>query len=154
MSGKKVQRRGALGKGGSPATEEMRDECKRKLLQALAEGYSSTEASRRAGISRSLAYQWRHNDEFREAWEAAQEEGTDRLEDEMVKRALSGSDTLLIFALKARRRSVYGDLHAVRVMGYDGGAVKHQIEDTRPGVEDLYVQYSELFPEMITHEEK
>lgn len=67
------------------------------------------------------------DDEFRRDWEDAIEAGTDRMEDEMLRRAVEGvdepiyqggkkagtvkrySDTLMIFSLKARRPEKYRD---------------------------------------------
>ena len=79
-----------------------------------------------AGFGRRSAYGWRDDDEsFAADWEAAVETGTDLMEDEMRRRAIDGidepkfhdgqvcgyvrkySDTLLIFALKARRPDKY-----------------------------------------------
>ena len=43
------------------------------------------------------------DDLFSAQWEDAFEAGTDTLEDELTRRALTGSDACLIFALKGRR---------------------------------------------------
>jgi Bacteriophage Sf6, terminase small subunit-like len=72
------------------------------FLAELAAGGSVQRACLAARIGRSAAYAWRENDEdFAAAWEDAYEAGTDRLEDELTRRALDGSDTCLIFALKS-----------------------------------------------------
>jgi Bacteriophage Sf6, terminase small subunit-like len=98
------------------------------FLGALTEGVSVTAACDRAVITRRTVYDWRDADpEFAKAWDEAIEAGTDRLEDEAVRRAYEGiddpvfyqgvkcgvvrkySDTLLIFMLKARRPEKFKD---------------------------------------------
>jgi hypothetical protein len=65
-------------------------------------------ACRAAGISRAQAYRERKNNRrFAADWADAEEDATETLEAEARRRALSTSDTLLIFLLKARRPSVY-----------------------------------------------
>ncbi len=103
---------------GAPFDENRR----RKFLSSLRLGYSVAHAAALAGSGRSTVY--RHRDEdpkFAEVWDAAVGEGTDRLEDEAVRRAVHGvkdpvfhdgkivgarlrySDALLITLLNARR---------------------------------------------------
>ena len=78
------------------------------FLRAVAGGATISAAAQAAGISRRTAYQWRNRySTFAAAWDDALETGTDRLEEEAVRRALGGSDTLLIFLLKARRPHIY-----------------------------------------------
>jgi hypothetical protein len=98
------------------------------FLDALANGLSVYRATRAAGITRITAYKWRDNDEeFAERWAIAVEEGTDRLEDEAMRRAMDGverpmvqggevvalvkeySDSMMTMMLKGRRRSKFGD---------------------------------------------
>lgn len=80
------------------------------FLTALAHGASVTEACRLAGVSRQHAYRCRaRSSSFAQQWLDAQEEGTDALEDEATRRAFAGSDTLLMFLLKARRPEKYRD---------------------------------------------
>jgi hypothetical protein len=75
-----------------------------KFLTELADGQSVASAAAAIGLSRQALYKQRAGDEgFAAEWDNAVETGTDSLEDEAVKRAKSGSDTLLIFMLKARR---------------------------------------------------
>ncbi|GIV16005.1 MAG: hypothetical protein KatS3mg022_3422 [Armatimonadota bacterium] len=81
-----------------------------KFLAALARGCSVSQAARLAGVSRQHAYRCRQrSNTFAQQWEDAWEQGTDALEDEAVRRALAGSDTLLMFLLKARRPEKYRD---------------------------------------------
>lgn len=92
-----------------------------RLLRQLALGKSVSAACKLEGIGRTAYYEWRKQDPaFAEAADEAIEQGTDRLEDEAMRRALnrkSPSDTLLIFLLKARRREIYGDKQAVEQSG-------------------------------------
>jgi len=65
-------------------------------------------ACRLAGVSRATAYRARQRSpKFAQEWHDAWESGTDLLEDTAFERALAGSDTLLIFLLKARRPEVF-----------------------------------------------
>ena len=62
------------------------------------------EACKAAGIGRRTAYDERQRDEqFALAWADVLEEATEELEQVAVRRAREGSDTLLIFLLKAHR---------------------------------------------------
>jgi len=92
---------------------------KKRFLAVLAAGHSVMTAAEAAGVARQTVYRWRQEDEaFARAWDEAIEAGTDRLEDEALRRAFAGSDTLLIFLLKARRPAKYRDTHHVQ---HDGG---------------------------------
>lgn len=91
-------------------TEKKEQEQREKFLAALKAGASVSKAATDAGIPRRTAYNWRDADKtFAESWDDAIEEGTDRLEDEGVKRGLATSDTMLIFMLKARRPEKFKD---------------------------------------------
>ena len=83
-------------------------EVRARFLAALSDGLSVTAAAIAAGARRSAMYGWRAEDPlFAEAWDEAIEEGTDKLEDEARRRALNGSDQLIMFMLKARRPAKY-----------------------------------------------
>jgi hypothetical protein len=74
------------------------------FLDTLADGASIARACQAAGIARSVAYHWRSTrPDFRDAWDQAIEDGTDRLEDSLFARAIETSDVAAIFLLKARR---------------------------------------------------
>jgi len=61
-----------------------------------------------AGIDRDTAYWRRQRDEtFAARWAQAEQDAIDVLEAEARRRALSVSDTLLIFLLKAHRPALY-----------------------------------------------
>lgn len=95
------------------------------FLNALREGYSVAGACAASGVARRTAYDWRNADPiFCAAWEDAVEEGTDELEDEAVKRAKEGSDTLLIFMLKSRRPETYKDRAWHEHTGPRGGPIQ------------------------------
>lgn len=98
------------------------------FIGALREGVSVSSAARRAGVCRKTVYRYRdQQDDFRKSWDDAVEDGTDRLEDEALRRAMEGtdkpvyqggvnvgtireySDTLAIFLLKARRPEKFRD---------------------------------------------
>lgn len=98
------------------------------FLQCLSETCSVKRACARAGIGRRTVYGWRHaNADFAKRWDHALDIGVTVLEDEVVRRGLTGvlkpiyregrkvgvvrefSDTLLIFALKAYRPQKYRD---------------------------------------------
>lgn len=91
------------------------------FVEQLVKGETITAAAKAAGICRRTAYSWREWDkEFAEAWDDALEIGTEKLEAEATRRALEGSDTLLIFLLKARRPNVYRDRISAELTGKDG----------------------------------
>ena len=93
-----------------------------QFLTGLRSGLSVAAAADQAGVARTTSYYWRDRDsDFAALWDAAIEDGTDRLEDEAFRRALEGvekpvfyqgkpvgrvrdySDSLLMFMLRARR---------------------------------------------------
>jgi hypothetical protein len=81
-----------------------------------------------AGISRTQAYRERQrNPHFAQAWDQAEEDATEALEAEVRRRALSVSDTLLIFLLKARRPAVYRDNARLELTGAAGGPIQSQV---------------------------
>lgn len=95
------------------------DENRRRILKALARGGSYTLAAEAADIGRTALHAWLNDDEeFKAECLGAIEAGTDRLEDVAVQRAVDGgSDTMLIFTLKGRRREKWGDKQQVEHSG-------------------------------------
>jgi len=80
------------------------------FLEAVAGGNSVCGAVKAAGASRASVYRWKDEDAaFGEAWNEAREECVDLLEAEAKRRALEGSDTLLIFLLKSYRPDVFSE---------------------------------------------
>ena len=117
------------------------------LLAAYERVGSITRAAAEVGIARVNHTYWLESDPtYVERWEAANEGLTQNLESAAVTRATTGamrgvwyqgvrvgeepwySDNLLMFLLKARRRSTYGDQQAIT--GPDGGPV--QVQAVRP----------------------
>jgi hypothetical protein len=110
------------------------DEAKGRFIEALEAGYSVTAAADEAGVHRRRLYELKDRDDaFADTWADAYQAGTDRLRDEVRRRALEGveepivsagkiittvrrySDNLLMFELK-RRDPAYRDSVTV-----DGG---------------------------------
>lgn len=89
-----------------------------------------------AGIDRDAAYRRRQRDQrFAEAWAQAEQDAIDVLEAEARRRALSTSDTLLIFLLKAHRPDRYREQSRVELTGANGGPVvleAHPVESLPP----------------------
>jgi hypothetical protein len=81
-----------------------------RFLELLAQGNSVAHCARACAIHRTTAYAARAADpDFARAWAEAEEEGVEALEEEARRRALDGSDGLLMFLLKAKRPHVYRD---------------------------------------------
>lgn len=95
-----------------------------RLLKKLAQGYSVSAACRAERIARNVYYEWRKDEpDFATRADGAIEEGTDALEDVARRRATAstGSDTLLIFLLKARRPEKYREKQTIEHTGEGGG---------------------------------
>lgn len=83
---------------------------KRLFLTAFAEHGVVLTAAELAGINRWTHYHWLRTDAvYAEAFEEAERSAITSLEDEARKRAIGGSDTLLIFLLKGLRPERYSD---------------------------------------------
>ncbi len=97
-----------------------------RFFAELRKGFSVLVACERSGVKRATAYDLRRADAgFRAGWDEAVEEGTDRIEDEALRRAIAGSerpiyqggkhvgservysDRLIELLLKARRPKKY-----------------------------------------------
>lgn len=79
-----------------------------RLLAVLRAGGTVMAACQAERIHRSTYYAWRAADPaFAARADDAIEAGTDELEEIALKRAITGSDTLLIFLQKARRPEKY-----------------------------------------------
>jgi hypothetical protein len=92
-------------------TESMKTE----FLASVAEGNTVSYAASQIRSARSALYALRDRDEdFARAWQAAEEDGVQALEQEAKRRAIEKSDTLLIFLLKAKRPETYGDTARLR----------------------------------------
>jgi hypothetical protein len=83
---------------------------KARFLQALRQLPNVSTACELVGLSRSYAYAERQTDKaFREQWDEALERATDKLEQRAFELAQAGCPQLVMFLLKAHRKSVYGD---------------------------------------------
>ena len=130
----------------TPAVEE-------RFLAALRRGLSVGGAAAEAGVCVQTPYRWREADaDFAARWHAAYEAGTDRLEDEALRRAVDGvdtpvyyggekvgdirkySDALLMFQLKGRRPEKYNKPIRAGYAGAEGG---------RP-IETAYARLSDI----------
>jgi hypothetical protein len=106
-----------------------------KFIDAFRDTSLVTEAARVCGKGRSTVYRERQrNEDFALAWAEAEEWVTEELEQEAKRRALEGSDTLLIFLLKAKRPLVYRE----SVKLDHGGKIGVQVEE---GVNEAISDY-------------
>lgn len=81
-----------------------------RFLEVFAATGNVRLAASAAGVSRSAPYKHARIDpEFAEKWLSAREDAVDTLEAEARRRALAGSDTLIMFLLKSLRPDVYRD---------------------------------------------
>jgi hypothetical protein len=101
---------------------------KTAVLSAFKNCANVTRACEIADIARATFYGWLKEDPgFKASYEAAREEAVQVLEDEAIKRAtIGGSDTLLIFLLKAARPQKYRDYVRQEISGPNGGQVVHK----------------------------
>jgi hypothetical protein len=90
------------------------------VLQAYVEAGTVAGAARAGGISRQTFYDWIESDpSFANAVVMCRQELADDLEAEAFKRAREGSDTLLVFLLRAHRPERYRDRHVIEVVSPD-----------------------------------
>ncbi len=93
-----------------------------------------------AGISRATFFRWRSEDQsFADAVRDADDGLTDRLVACLHSRALSGSDRLLLAALRARLPDVYGERRSVEVSGGIGVAVADLTPERLQGMSDAEI---------------
>jgi hypothetical protein len=133
------------------------------FLIYLRKGYVPKRAAEEVGISRGTAFLWRKKDpEFAAAWEEAVDEGTDLLEEAILKRARDGydrpifqggvfvgqervySDSLAAMMLQGRRPQYRRQQHDMNVNVT--GNVNHSIDFsslTVSELDELQRQYSE-----------
>lgn len=115
------------------------------FLAALQQNANVRAACELVGIGRVTAYRERWRDlDFASAWDDAIEDGCDRLEQALYKRAVEGvkktvfyrdqpigeetsySDTAAIFLLKGHRPHKYADRTDNRHTGPGGGPIQHE----------------------------
>lgn len=89
-------------------TDIVRQAKKGLFLEAFASQGTVLHAAKEVGIHRDTHYQWMKEDpDYAKAFSAASEDSVQNLEAEARRRAFAGSDTLLIFILKAARPERY-----------------------------------------------
>ena len=87
-----------------------------KVLASIAEGNTATHAVKGTGVAYRTVYQWKQDDpEFDAKWQAAMEAGTQVLEQEAKRRAIEGSDQLLMFLLRGKRPEQYRERSEVKL---------------------------------------
>jgi hypothetical protein len=102
----------------------------RPFLAALRENCNVRAACDAAGVSRVMAYRTRQNDPaFAAAWQNAEEDAVDALEEIARSRALAGSDKLLMTLLAAHRPDKYGHRARVEHAGPNGAAIPLAVID-------------------------
>ena len=123
-------------------------EADERFFTALRSGASVSIAAGAAGYCRRSCYRWRDADkEFAAAWDDAEADGTDRLEDEAFRRAhdviekpvfyrgaacgnvQEYSDALLMFLLRSRRPAKYKDRTTHEHTGKDGAPIEVTVSD-------------------------
>lgn len=105
------------------------------FLKALAEKGLVLSACRTAKVCKTTVYNERKNDKaFKAEWEAALEASTYNLEDEAYRRATDGSDTMLIFLLKARNPAKYNDRLKIESATVN---VNHSLDYTKLTINEL-----------------
>jgi hypothetical protein len=87
-----------------------------KFLAQLAQSGNVTESCQISGLPRATAYDWRREDQgFAQQWDAAMDRGADAMEDECRRRAMAGSDALMVFMMRALKPEKYREKAALDV---------------------------------------
>ena len=90
------------------ARTDRTDRAREVFLEALRETCNVSHAARTAGIGRRTAYDWRDADpDFAAAWQEAEDEAVDKLEQVARERAIDSSDRMMEILLKAHRPDKY-----------------------------------------------
>ena len=96
------------------------------FIAALRNSGNVRAACQAAGISRQEAYRIKSkNKVFRAQWEEALVEAIELLEAEARRRAMTTSDLLMIFLLKAHKPDMYRDVQHHEVSGPEGRPIEH-----------------------------
>jgi hypothetical protein len=127
-----------------PTAGPVRQTAKDRALSKFIEIGTVKGACVAAGVPRRTWYNWMESDEsFAARVLAASEDVVDELEQEAIARAKNGSDTLLMFLLKARRPAVYRDKQTITVVSPEvQAALARQAE----AIQDVF--RAELPPEL------
>ena len=99
------------------------------FLAALRNSGNVRAACELVKVPRSLVYAAKlRSPEFQAAWDEAVDEAVELLEAVALKRAMAGSDLLLIFLLKAHKPEMYRETVRQEVSGVGGGPIDHRVE--------------------------
>jgi hypothetical protein len=102
------------------ATEPARLTAKERALAKFMQIGTVKGACAAAGVPRRTWYNWMESDaSFAALVVDASEHVSDELEEEAIARAKNGSDTLLMFLLRARRPFVYREKQTIEVVSPD-----------------------------------
>lgn len=116
---------GETPKKDTPAGGQALPSWGQRFLDAFRDTGIVQEAAKKAGVGKATVYRHKaSNPTFAAAWDEVEEWTTQQLEQVAVKRAVDGSDLLLIFLLKARRPHIYRETMKVE----HGGKISHEIE--------------------------
>lgn len=118
-----------------------------RFFGLLADTGNVTKAAKGVRIARQTVYSYRaKRADFAERWAEAEELGANALEDEARRRAFAGSDTLVIFLLKAHKPDKYRETIRNEITGAAGSPLRVEyVNDWReagattlpaPGTED------------------
>lgn len=98
---------------------------KTAFLETLREKYSVYHACKAADIGRTTVYQWREADpDFAKAWDDAQDDAVDALEQSLFERAMGKDTVAAIFLLKGARPEKYKERVASELTGKNGGPIE------------------------------
>lgn len=101
------------------------DRAREAFLKTLRETCNVSASCRAAMIGRTAAYDWRRDDaDFAAAWEEAEEEAVDKLEEVARERAIDGSDRMMEILLKAHRPEKYVERLRSELTGPNGGPIQ------------------------------
>lgn len=101
------------------------DRAREAFLTTLRETCNVSASCRAAMIGRTAAYDWRRDDaDFAAAWEEAEEEAIDKLEEVARERAIDGSDRMMEILLKAHRPEKYVERLRSELTGPNGGPIQ------------------------------
>ncbi len=116
---------------------------KAAMLAALARTGNVSAAARAAEVARRTHYDWlRADPDYATAVGDAMEEAVDILEAAARKRAILGSDVLLIFLLKAARPGKYQDRFQIQHAG--SVELRAAVDGLREGLTRLVIEHPEL----------
>ncbi len=103
----------------SPTVEPLAS-AKERALNKFMEIGTVKGACAAAGVPRRTWYNWMETDKsFAIRVVQASEQVSDELEEEAIRRAKDGSDTLLMFLLKARRPAIFREKRTIEVVSPD-----------------------------------